>query len=355
MIHIDGSQGEGGGQVLRTSLALSACIRTPLRIDAIRAGRKKPGLMAQHLAATLAVRGICDARCSGAELGSQTLEFHPGSLRPGRFRREVGSAGATALVAQAALPPLVQADGPSELAVVGGTHVAWSPPFEYLSEVYLPTLRLMGWHAKAELVTHGFYPRGGGKIRLRTWGADPAGEAPASLIFERPPRNRLRIHLHAVVCDLPRTIAERMIKTSATCLRAKKWRVRETISEVSAPHQGTYLFIRVSNRDEPPAGGGAYVAGGFTGLGKIRKPAEQVAEEAAGEALAFLGCGAAIDERLADQILVPAAISGLEVRFRTSRLTTHLRTQAAIIEQFGIARVEMEEGDQGGEVHLVPM
>lgn len=355
MVRIDGSQGEGGGQVLRTSLALSACTGTPVRIEAIRAGRKKPGLMAQHLAATLAVRDTCGARCVGAALGSQTLEFHPGPVRPGRFKSEVGTAGATTLVAQAALPPLRSADGPSELAVVGGTHVAWSPPFEHLSEVLLPTLRLMGWRAEAQLVEHGFYPRGGGEFKLQVEGTCPTGEPPVPLVFERPPRNHLRIHLHAVVCDLPRTIAERMIKTAASLLRAKRWRVREQISEGSAPHQGTYLFIRVWSHDDPPANGGSYVAGGFTGLGKIRKPAEEVAQEAAQEALVFLDGKAALDERLADQVLVPAAVSGIELRYRTGRISQHLRTQASIIEQFGIAGVQIEEDEQGGHVRLLPL
>jgi RNA 3'-terminal phosphate cyclase (ATP) len=332
MLEIDGSRGEGGGQVLRTALALSAWLGQPFRMTNIRARRTQPGLKAQHLTAIEMVARLCGATVEGAEPRSEALTFCPGRPVPGTYEQEVGTAGATTLVAQAAAIPLLRAAGPSVLRIGGGTHVAWAPPADYLREVYAALLARLGLRLEVELERYGFYPRGGGRIEVALTGSDPLpGGGPIRL--ERPPRQHIRIEAIAVVASLPRTIAARMLSTATSLLGERHWRPRERIVEIEGP-TGTYLFIRVFSRTEAEASGPDCVLGGFTGLGELRKPAEVVGQEAAGEALAFLQSDAALDCRLADQALLPALIAGRELSFRTDRVTEHLRTQAATIARF---------------------
>jgi RNA 3'-terminal phosphate cyclase (ATP) len=332
MIEIDGSRGEGGGQVLRTALALSAWLGRPFRMTNIRARRTQPGLKAQHLTAVEAVARICGATVEGAEPRSGTLNFLPSRLAPGAYEQEVGTAGATTLVAQAAAIPLLRAAGPSVLRIGGGTHVAWAPPVDYLREVYATLLARLGLRLDVELQRYGFFPRGGGRIEVAIGGSGTAsGDGPIRL--ERPARQHIRIEATAVVVSLPRAIAERMLATAARMLSERHWRLRERIVELEGP-TGTYLFIRVFSHAEAEAPCPDCLLGGFTGLGELRKPAEVVGQEAAGEALAFLQSDASLDCRLADQALLPALIAGRELAFRTDRVTGHLRTQAATIAHF---------------------
>ncbi|NJM53252.1 MAG: RNA 3'-phosphate cyclase, partial [Blastocatellia bacterium] len=164
MIHIDGSEGEGGGQILRSSLSLAICTQQSFRISNIRAKRAKPGLLRQHLTAVKAATEICRATVKGAEMGSRELSFRPGPLRAGSYTFAIGSAGSTSLVLQTVLPPLLTATGPSTVQVTGGTHNKASPPFEFLQRVFVPLLARIGAKVQIELRSHGFYPRGGGRI-----------------------------------------------------------------------------------------------------------------------------------------------------------------------------------------------
>jgi RNA 3'-terminal phosphate cyclase (ATP) len=165
MIEIDASFGEGGGQIVRTAIALAACTGASLVLRNIRARRSKPGLRAQHLAAVRAAAVICGARLSGAETASQTLSFAPGVVRPGHYSIDVGTAGSTMLVLQTILPPLSLCSGPSEVVLQGGTHNPRAPTFEFVRDAYLPLLGRLGFNTKITLERHGFYPRGGGQIR----------------------------------------------------------------------------------------------------------------------------------------------------------------------------------------------
>lgn len=165
-VTIDGSQGEGGGQILRTSLSLSAITQTPFRMVNVRAKREVPGLKRQHLTCVRAVAEICGAQVEGDEAGSLALSFAPGPIRGGEYRFDVGTAGAATLVAQTVLPVLLKADAPSSVTITGGTHVQWAPIWEFFAIAYLPQLRAMGAEVEAELVHHGFYPAAGGEIRL---------------------------------------------------------------------------------------------------------------------------------------------------------------------------------------------
>jgi len=332
MIEIDGRRGEGGGQMLRTALALSAWLGRPFRMTNIRARRTQPGLKAQHLTAVEMVGRICGATVEGAEPRSGTLTFLPGRVAPGVYEQEVGTAGATTLVAQAAALPLLRAAGPSRLSIGGGTHVAWAPPAEYLRDVYAALLARLGLRLDVTLERHGFFPRGGGRIEVAIEGSEAVPDA-GPLRLERPARQQLRIEATAVVVSLPRVIAERMLVSATRRLGERHWRVRERIVELAGP-TGTYLFIRVFARDDAGAARPACLLAGFTGLGELGKPAEVVGQEAAGEALAFLQSDASLDCRGADQALLPALIAGRELSFRTDRVTEHLRTQAATIALF---------------------
>ena len=164
MIEIDGSLGEGGGQVLRTSLALSMVTGQPVTLTNIRAGRAKPGLMRQHLACVQAATRICSAQNHGAELGSRALRFEPGTVQPGHYRFDVGSAGSCLLVLQTVLPPLLLALQPSQLTLTGGTHNPMAPPFHFIDRSFVPLLRHMGAEVQLTLRRHGFYPAGGGEV-----------------------------------------------------------------------------------------------------------------------------------------------------------------------------------------------
>ena len=329
MIEIDGEQGEGGGQLLRSALSLSAWLGRAFRISNIRARRPEPGLKPQHLAAVEIAARVCGAEVSGAERGSRELRFRPGVARPGRYRLAVGTAGAATLVAQTAFPPLWAASGASTVVIEGGTHVPWAPPAEYLAGVFAPSVRRLGLPLDARIVRRGFHPRGGGLLEADV--AECASLDPARPNeWRRPARERIHVALTAVVCSLPRTIAERLLARAAGILESRGWATATRLAQCGEP-VGAYLFIAVSaenpRRDE-------WIAGGFVGLGRRGRPAEAVAEEAAGEALDFLESEAAVDFRLADQLLLPAIVSGVALRFRTNRVSAHLRSNADLISRF---------------------
>jgi len=355
MIEIDGSLGEGGGQLLRSALALAAWRRIPFRITHIRARRREPGLKAQHLTAVEAVARVCGAVTEGAIKGADTLTFRPGPVEAGGYGWSVGTAGATTLVAQAALPPLWSAAGDSHLRIEGGTHVSWSPPADYLRGVFARTVRRLGLALDVRLLRHGFYPRGGGILEVRVGGTASRGAGPhgagaslpgagSRLRWERPPQRRIAISITAVVSSLPRSIAERMLLLAARRLADKGWKAEERLIEVRES-TGTYLFIAIFP-ELPPEGeaqGAEWIAGGFTGLGAPGKPAEAVAEEAVEEALAFLESDAGVDPRLADQLLLPALVAGVALEFRTNRMSGHLRSNAETVNRFLGPCVRLEE------------
>ncbi|MEO0084595.1 MAG: RNA 3'-terminal phosphate cyclase [candidate division WOR-3 bacterium] len=347
MIEIDGSYGEGGGQILRTALALSAICAKPFQIYNIRKGRKKPGLLAQHLTGVNATRIVTDAKVSGDRFGSLTLTFEPRVIKGGRYEFDVaeerGSAGAVTLVAQTILPILFFADKDSGIILKGGTHVPFSPPFDYLKEILLPTIANYGFNAHADLLEYGFYPVGKGKISLTIKKfTKPTGDSLADYNLSEPGELK-ELKIISRVANLPLTIAERQKNHLIELLKLNKQNLEPKVEceVVKAVCPGTYLFL--SARLEK-------VRAGFSALGAKGKPAEKVADEVYEEFNNYLKEKAALDPHLADQLLIFLALlmvrseksNGSTARsrpvksitFTTTKITNHLLTNIWVINQF---------------------
>ena len=322
MIEIDGSQGEGGGQIIRSSLALSAVTKQPIKLKNIRAGRKKPGLLRQHLTGVRATAEVCHADVVGAELGAQEITFVPQQITPGQFHFQIGTAGSASLVAQTVLPALMMADGPSTVTLEGGTHNQWAPPFDFLQRVFLPQLAKAGPQVTAEIDAYGFYPAGGGRFRLEI---TPCQQLAGVELIDRDEQPRPRVT--AIVAGIPRSVGERECETirRKTNWQAKYFEVRE----VNAPSgAGNVVMIELISRD---------VTEIITGFGKIGVKAEQVARGALRDARAYLDAGVPVGEHLADQLLMPmglAASQGQPSAFRTTKLSMHSLTHIDILKTF---------------------
>jgi RNA 3'-terminal phosphate cyclase (ATP) len=349
LLYIDGSYGEGGGQILRSALTLSALTGRAFCLENIRARRRNPGLAAQHLTAVQSAAEICAARVEGASLGSARLEFAPREpVRAGRYTfdvaavRQGGSAGSTLLVVQTLLLPLALAPGDSHLTLHGGTHVSFSPPFDYVEEVWLPMLARMGFQAEIELRRCGWYPVGRGEIHLRVRGrGDPRTLTPLSL----DPRGRLlRVTGRALTSRLPEHVSERMASRATALLRAEgiAAAIEPVGLEAACPGAGLFLTAHYET-----------VRAGFNALGERGKPAETVAEEAVVALLSHVRSGAACEVHLADQLVLPAALCPGTSRYRVERVSQHLETCAWVVERFGFGPITItREPDGSGTVAI---
>jgi RNA 3'-terminal phosphate cyclase (ATP) len=342
IVTIDGSHGEGGGQILRTALSLSAITSRPFRIVSVRATRRKPGLQPQHLSATRAAAAITGATVVGDLLGSSELTFTP-SHKPqaGSYLFDVaefaghGSAGSSILILQTILVPLALAPGPSNVVARGGTHQEWAPTFDHLANSYLPALRRMGLSVSADLARWGWYPAGGGEVVCATAGAPDiasrcdAWPKPIELL-ERGSLNR--ITGRAVTANIPTEarVAERMSDRACSVLSALAVPVKIEPLRGRATCSGAGIFLGADYES---------AAASFSGLGRRGKPAETVGEEAAIALLEHHTSGATVELHLADQLLMPLAIAAGPSHFTMARPTAHLATNAWTIEQFGIAKI----------------
>jgi RNA 3'-phosphate cyclase len=340
MLTLDGSQGEGGGQIVRTALALAAAARRPVRITRLRARRPRPGLQPQHLAVVRALAAVADAEVAGAALDSTEVTFVPRGLRPGEYRIDVGaekgSAGAVTLVFQAMLLPLALAGGPSRVTLVGGTHVPWSPPFPYLADTFVPAVSEAGVRARVTLRRWGWYPAGGGELLAEV---EPAGRA-RGLAWTTPPPATIR-GLSAV-SRLPRSIAERQARRAQERLAGAGLAADIAVEEDgTARGPGTIVYLGIQGR------------AGFSALGRRGVPAEHVADEAVEAYLAFRAGGAAIDEHLADQLVPFLALGREPSELTCAAASSHLRTVAWVAEQMLPVRVAVDPGPPA-RVRLAP-
>ena len=343
MLLIDGSHGEGGGQVLRTSLSLSAITGRPVRIDRIRGGRPEPGLKPQHLTAARAAAAVCGALLEGDELGSQTLCFAPGHPpRAGVYTFDVaeaargGSAGSIGLVLQTVIAPLALAGGPSVVTVRGGTHVAWAPSVFYLDHVYGPALARMGVKLQTELQQWGLYPAGGGEARFDI--ASPGRPLVPLVAVERGPLESL--FGTAVAMNLPAHIAQRMSGRAAKVLADAGAQTRVEPLRVRGRGPGAAIFLAARYE---------HAVAGFSAYGRKGVPSEQVADAACREWLDYHRAGAPVDQRLADQLMLPLALAAGRSEFVTTHLSQHLRTNAWVVEQFLGVEFRTEPSPTGGE------
>ena len=318
MIRIDGSAGEGGGQMLRSALSLSLVTGKAFRMENIRAKRERPGLLRQHLTAVLASCEIASAQAEGANLGSKTLTFTPGSVRSGNYHFAIGTAGSGTLVLQTILPALMTASGRSEIIIEGGTHNMQAPPLDFLQKAFLPVLNRLGPKIEIRLEKYGFYPAGGGRFIATI---EPCERLMSIQLLERGEIERRSAV--AIVANLPRSIAQRETDTISKLLNwnAESIEIVETRNSVGP---GNIVLIELASSN---------VTEVFCGFGRIGASAESVASEAADAARSYLVSGAVSGEHLTDQLLLPFALAGGGA-FTAEKLNLHSRTNMDIIRCF---------------------
>ena len=325
MIRIDGSKGEGGGQVLRTSLALALVTGQPFQMVNIRAGRSKPGLLRQHLTAVKAAEAVGAAEVEGAELHSQSLTFRPRGLKPGDYHFAVGTAGSATLVLQTVLPALLGASAPSTLKLEGGTHNPAAPPFDFLVKSYLPLVRRMGPGVEATLERPGFFPAGGGCFHVSV---RPAPLQPLHLMERGEVVRRLATSL---ISQVPFTVAKRELETVGRVLEWGETERRvEELKRAIGP--GNVLTLEVESE---------HVTEVFTGFGEKGVPAEVIASAVAKEAQTYLDAGVPVGPHLCDQLLLLLALAR-EGSFRTVPFEGHAHTQLETFAHFLDVRFDVK-------------
>ena len=332
---VDGALGEGGGQVLRTALALSLSTGRPFRLENIRGKRPKPGLLRQHLTAVQAAAAVGQARVTGDTLGSSSIVFEPGTVEPGSYTFSVGSAGSATLVFQTVMLPLLLTPGTSTVTLEGGTHNPAAPPFDFLERVFLPVVARMGGTIDVSLERPGYYPAGGGRFVARiTGGADLQRldlRARGAIVGRR---------VRAQVSNLPRHIAEREVRTALDMLN---WHADSGAVEVvtGAFGPGNVVFIEIESEHATEM---------WTGFGEVGVAAESVASQTAHDARRYLVADAPVGICLADQLL-PLLAMGRGGTFRTLAISRHSRTNAEIVRLFRDVPIGFaEEGRDSVEV-----
>ena len=318
MIELDGALGEGGGQILRTSLTLAMITGQPFRIRLIRANRSKPGLMRQHLVAVQAAAQVCGADVSGAALGSQELEFVPGMLRGGDYRFAIGSAGSCTLVLQTVLPALLHAEAPSTLRVCGGTHNPMAPPVQFLQRAWCPRMAEMGAHIDLRLERFGFYPAGGGEVVATVLPC--ARLAPREWMTRG---ERRQGYAESFTAGIPARIAQRELECVG---QGMNWGENQLFARRLPDEQGPGNALMLTLEYE-------HVTEVFTTFGEKSVTAENVARQAVGQARRYIASGAAVAEYLGDQLMLPLALAG-GGGFTVDQASLHARTNAQVIELF---------------------
>jgi RNA 3'-terminal phosphate cyclase (ATP) len=325
-IEIDGSFGEGGGQILRTAISLSLLTGRSFRIFNLRAGRQKPGLRPQHLAAVKAAQKISGSEADGATVGSSELLFFPRPAAPGDYRIDIGTAGSTSLVFQTLLPALLPLDRPSRLSITGGTHNPKSPCFDFIKTCFLPLLSSLGILVEPKISRHGFFPRGQGEVSftVHPW------KHRNKILQMSAPAEWQEPEVKILLAGLEMHIAEREQAEVVERLAINPDRVKiDFLPSDQGP--GNTVLINYLNKD-----GRTEI---FTGYGEPGKRAERVASEVCREAKNFSRSKAQLDPYLADQVLLYLATGGGE--FTTNQISSHFRTNLQVIREFGPVKSEL--------------
>lgn len=336
---IDGGRGEGGGQILRTTLSLAAVLKREVQIYNIRKGRKVPGLQPQHLTCVEACRDITEAEVEGNKLQSLFLRFSPKTLKGGNFLFDVarikGSAGSVSLVLQSILLPLILSGQSAEVVIKGGTHVPWSPSFTYLKQVFFPVIRKIGCPVNGEIKKWGWYPKGGGEV---LFSIEPVQKILSLDLTERGKLKKLSGI--SAVSNLPLTIAGRQRDRAYRILRERRFSPEIELVDAPSIGKGTFFFILAEFENS---------LAGFSSLGALKKRAETVAEEACQEFLEFMETDAAIEKHLADQLIPFLSFSNQRSSFTVSSVSQHLLTNIWAVKNFLPVRIEVQgnEGEQG--------
>ncbi len=345
-ITLDGSTGEGGGQILRTGLALAMVTGRPLHITRIRAGRTKPGLMRQHLACVQAAAAVCGGQAEGAELGSQTLVFTPGAVRAGDYQFQIATAGSCLLVLQTVLPALMLADGESRVQLSGGTHNPMAPPFDFLERAFAPLVRRLGVGLELQLQRRGFYPAGGGELVARI---APSAQ-PLTPVDARERGALLNAYGEALVPGLARNIATRELEALG--------------QRMGWTFEGGQLRQPPTRQNEGP--GNALIATleyeqvieVFCQLGERHLSAEQVAKRLVDEVHGYQRSTGALGPHLADQWMLPLALavwrSGQAASYTCSEVTQHTATNAQTIALGLPVRVQITPVERAMQVEILP-
>lgn len=337
IIELDGAQGEGGGQVLRSSLALSMVTGKPFRIHNIRAGRSKPGLMRQHLTSVNAAASVGGAKVTGAEIGSTELEFRPGGISGGEYRFAVGTAGSATLVLQTVLPALLIADKPSLLTLEGGTHNPFAPPFDFLEKSFIPILERMGHDVQVTLKSYGFYPAGGGEIQVRV---TPKDRSKWRFLdwMDRGEITRRRARI--LVAHLPESIGKRQVRLIRNKFNWSENEV-EVVNVKNSPGPGNAVIVELQNN---------YATEVVTGFGSKGAPSESVIKSVVQPVREYLVSTAPVGEHLADQLMIPCALMG-QGRYRAIKASSHAVTNRNVLESFLSTKIDIHDADasEGGD------
>ncbi|MCE2572293.1 RNA 3'-terminal phosphate cyclase [Motilimonas eburnea] len=332
---IDGAQGEGGGQVLRTAMTLSVLTQTPIEVINIRANRNKPGLLRQHLTSVNAAREICNGTLEGGVLGSSRIKFSPGKVKSGDYHFVIGTAGSTVLVCQTILPLLALADSPSRVTFEGGTHNGMSPSLCFFNESYLPVLKAMGLNCRVQISSLGFYPAGGGKWQLTV---EPTMSLkPVELLtsVEAVGQIQKQGHLSALMSALPDVIGQKEVTEARKLLGWDEATADVLRFKTNGPGNSFQVKIK-----------GALHTSLFEQVGQFGVSAERVAKRCVGRVKKFLKAEVAVEQHLADQLLVPMALAG-GGQFTTTQPSLHMTTNIDVIKQFLSIDINVVEVDSG--------
>jgi RNA 3'-terminal phosphate cyclase (ATP) len=330
MIELDGAAGEGGGQILRSALALSMITGQPFRIANIRANRNKPGLMRQHLVAVQAAAQISGATVTGAELGSSELSFAPGPVTGGDYDFAIGSAGSCTLVLQTVVPALLHAPRASTIRITGGTHNTMAPPVQFLQQAWLPLLARMGAQVDIELTRYGFYPAGGGEVIATV---HPCARWKQIVLMERG--RFIAAHADAYVAGLPANVGRRELDYIGQALG---WEAAHLHLHRLPAEQGPGNAVLITLEYE-------HVSEVCAGFGAKSLRADAVAQEAIGRARDYMASDAAAGEHLADQLMLPMALAG-GGRFTVTTISLHAETNAQVIARFLPINIYFERKEQ---------